>query len=446
MKSYSIDNDISLDGESRSPEGILLSPEQVEQAIQLSQGVTYEVQQWQIYLQGLALSGFKQWLGKRATDLRVREANCSISHPQYANLIPAVCNLEVGEFKLCLLTSNSLKYPWVNVPRAAIELPEFIPHFYVLIEVLEEQEQVRVCGCLPQEQLHHQQQISALVPQEDWNYLIPLNWFNLEPDELLLYLRCLEPQPIPLSSTSTQFQRAIPAIQAELTPLLPQLRSPDCILWQVLSWEQGANLLSNPELADWLYHMLRSDLLATDEGQERQRLGATQQAINVGLWLQNRLDELAQELSWVLLPPLEANLIHLRSSQEDFQAVIEELTAQGISIPPQARGAYWDWQAGAIAWRLSVVIWELPDSSPTPEWTLLLLLGGQPETSLPVGIRLKVEEPPQVLVEESLRENTPETYLYAQVIGTQEEQFSVTVEMPDGAVVSLPPFVFFRQS
>jgi hypothetical protein len=34
------------------------------------------------------------------------------------------------------------------------------------------------------------------------------------------------------------------------------------------------------------------------------------------------------------------------------------------------------------------------------------------------------------------------SYLYAQVIGTWDEQFTVTIEMPNGSTLDWPPFAF----
>jgi hypothetical protein len=73
----------------------------------------------------------------------------------------------------------------------------------------------------------------------------------------------------------------------------------------------------------------------------------TQPAINVGRWLQDELDEIAQEFSWRLLPnvtPIPA----MRSPIEEFQIITTQLQHRGLEISSQARGAYYDMLLGGI--------------------------------------------------------------------------------------------------
>lgn len=68
--------------------------------------------------------------------------------------------------------------------------------FYVLVEVLEEQQHAQIHGYLRHDQLATPLQSTPLQPLYDWAYAIPSSWFNPDPMVLLLDLRCLEPETI----------------------------------------------------------------------------------------------------------------------------------------------------------------------------------------------------------------------------------------------------------
>jgi hypothetical protein len=407
------EDDLSLNGTFIPLESIPLSPEHVAWAIQLSQSVTSEIQ-WQTYLNALALAGVEQWLQKRTPELVLkskwlagREDNFSLNKPRQqlvmkkptdATFSESICQIQVNEFKLYLIATDSLYDTQISLSKTAIESSEFIPQFYVLVEILEELEQIHIrgylqrdwlCHRLKDDGLIHQQQSISLQLESDSAYFLPLEWFEQDSDKLLLALRCLEPTAIPVTS-------------------------------------QEPTLRSSP---------------LTSSVQE-----FTQRAINVGLWLRDELDQLAQDLSWILLPPLSFSSEYrsLKLPSEQFNDVVAELMNRGdMAIPSQARAVYRDLQWENIALRLYVVTWELLTTGYIPEWTLLLILGTQPNTTLPFGIKLQVRDETQVL-EEPVLSDRSQDYLYVQVIGTQSERFWVTISLPDGAALTLPPFTYHR--
>jgi hypothetical protein len=112
-----------------------------------------------------------------------------------------------------------------------------------------------------------------------------------------------------------------------------------------------------------------------------------------------------------------------------------------MAIPSKARGVYRDLQWENVALRLYVVAWELPVTASVPEWTLLLILGAQPNATLPLGIKLQVRDEVQIL-EEPVLTNRSQDYLYARVIGTHNERFWVTIALAGGTALTLPPFTF----
>ncbi|MDP8964736.1 MAG: DUF1822 family protein [Cyanobacteriota bacterium] len=435
-----------LDFEALSPETIDLSPESIAQAVELSTNIPNEQQQWQTYLNVLALYAFEEWLGSRSIDLTIDREYCSVLQPATANVIDAVCNLKVNEFNICLMAAGSLIDEEVTLPRAVVDLPEFVPHFYVLVEVQEEQETAVVHSFLSYEQLVNRRASVNLEADEDWTYQLPLTWFEADPDRLLLFLRCLEQMAMSLPSSQSDRTMQLSQIRSELEALLPQLESPERQLWEVLTWEQGTAVLTNPELLNWVYQLQRGEITsASSQISLQQHLSdilqlLTQPAVNVGRWLWNELDELAQEVSWVLLPSL-APAAAMRSPVEEFEAIVTQLRQAGVEIPTQARGAYRDLQLAGMPLRLYAVTWPVLSES-IPEWTLLLVLGATPGTSLPPGLRLRVSDQTGVLVEQVLDTQASDSYFFTSVVGSWEEKFIVTVGLTPNIEQTLPPFSF----
>lgn len=370
------------------PESISLTLSQIQQAIQLSQSCPDPDRQWQVYLTALAQIGFEQWLQERSPDLAARV--CPKPLPEEASLTP-VSLLQVGNYTLCLLTASSAMDDRIPVPITVVSESDYIPHIYVLIEVWEEQDCVNIYGYLRGDRLI-QQAVSPSTAEIATAWL-SLNWFDSNVDTLLLYLRCLNPDAI-LSDAILHTIAQDPATK-----------------------NHSSGLVS---------HFSTSHL----------------SAINVGCWLRDRLDEVAQELSWVLLPPLAVTFREIHPSTEQFDKVTMALLKQGIAIPPQSRGAYQNLIGEGIALRLYVITWQESQSTDMPEWSLLLILGAQPDDELPVGTRLIVEDDLQRLDEQILREKQPEAFLFTRVIGTWDEQFRVAIALSNGEIIHLPPFRF----
>ncbi|MBD0360467.1 MAG: DUF1822 family protein, partial [Nitrososphaeraceae archaeon] len=122
-----------------SPQVIWLEPEHFESAKEISDRNLSETRQWTIYLNALALIGFEQWLKERIPNIKINRHKCSIFQSDSANVTDVVCYLSVGEFHLCLIIVDNLIDDFVNVPKEIITSLKQLAHFYVLIEVLEEE-------------------------------------------------------------------------------------------------------------------------------------------------------------------------------------------------------------------------------------------------------------------------------------------------------------------
>ena len=452
------DREILLDFEGLPPESLSLSSEAINQAVQLSNQIINSEQQWQTYVHGLALSAFESWLNFRVPQMPVNSNECSIKQPPYANMIKGVFNLEVGEFKVCLIATGSLDDTVISIPRAVVDLPEYIAHFYVLVNVKEEQEEAYIDAFISYDQLIEQKQLDNLEPQLDWSYDVPWDWFNSEPDNLLLYLRCLEPTAIalPVSSTNRVINRN--QIQEQLQSLIPQLQSGRTSLWQLIDWETAVPILSDGELLNWLYQAQTGQISLTQRASLTEQLAQTgrrltQEVINVGSWLQNEMDELAQNLAWNLLPAPTFALSSLRllrgtqpqSPTEEMEMIIAQLRDSGMNIPVEARGAYQDFTFSGNPLRLYAVTWAI-ESEDMPEWSLLVVLGSQPEHQLPANLRLQLKEDETILDEQVVEPNSVDGYLYSRVIGSYQEQFSLTIIGESGESLNLAPFSFIPES
>ncbi|HEY9619955.1 MAG TPA: DUF1822 family protein [Crinalium sp.] len=405
MTYSSVDSNLLFDSESLPIQSISLSAAQIERAIQLSQLATDEAAQWQTYLNTLGLLGFQDWLSERAPDL-------SIPFPIAAQLSGTTYTLEVGAFKLCLIVMGNLSDTVVSVPVEAIASSTQAAHLYVILEVQEEQEQMSVKACLRADRLTQQQQTHPLQPDSDGTYSLPLDWFESEPDNLLLYLRCLEPGTLPLGITASTPQTTV-----QPTPELSSTASP--------SPASSPSPLPSPSSQS-----------------------PTTSLINAALWLRDQLDTVAQELSWVLLPPPVASAMRSAptasadTTTDRFEQMVRELNRAGLDLPPHARGAFRDLQWGSITVRLYAIIWALPLADDQPEWTLLTVIGTPSGDRVPTGTRLQIQDQDQVLVERTATSTTQDAYLYGRVIGTWSEQFWVTVDMANGATITLPAFSF----
>ncbi|MDJ0555222.1 MAG: DUF1822 family protein, partial [Microcoleaceae cyanobacterium MO_207.B10] len=239
-----------LDFNPISTESIIVPLDKIEQAVKLSSKIPEESRQWQTYLNSLALFGLEEWLQQRGTDFTINSKKCSIFNPVLSNSIPAVCHLNINQFEVCLITIGNIIDEEISIPRAVLDLPEFYHHIYVVVEVQEELEIVEIYGFISHQDLIQNQTAANLVPDTDWNYSVPLNWFDRETNNLLLYFRCLDLAGIPLPEIPANTNNLATA-KVELGKLLPQLSEQN--LWEIFNWQQGATILRHYELLQWIY-------------------------------------------------------------------------------------------------------------------------------------------------------------------------------------------------
>lgn len=181
------------------PEIIWLEPEHFERARAISDGPSSEAQQWQTYLNMLALFALEEWLNERIGDRNSKsKLGSAPAVNREINLIEPLCYLKVGEFKLAAIATEHLLEEVVNFPGAAIDNPCFAAHFYVLLEVREELEEVIIRAFLRHDQLKKYCNKTNLEVLKGNCCRLPLSLFDAEINHLLFDLHYLEPNSIPL--------------------------------------------------------------------------------------------------------------------------------------------------------------------------------------------------------------------------------------------------------
>lgn len=413
-----------FDWQSLNESRIDLLPKHFSKAAGLSQLISNVQQRWQVYINALGVLGFEQWLCERASDLRIQSEQCSIWQPKYANLLSAGCNIWIDKFKLCIVNGSNLINEH-SIPFAIFDIPYFAAHLYVLMEVVESKQQVAISGFMTYQQYRQYQQTAKLQIEPDWTYTIPQTWFNQDSNNLLLYLRCLRIDAIQLPLFINNItSETVTILKQKLLKLKSQLKYKHP--WQLLTIQESIILLSSPELINWVY--------------ENTQPSPIQSLINVGYWLNNKVDALTAELGWILMPSLRVSEIR---SLENFDRVRTGLEQQGVHIPVTARGAYQDLECNeSTSLRLYAITWLLDSTTKeNPEWILLIVLDSQLQSSMPKNLKLEVSDETQLLLTQNLKD-TSQGIIYAQVVGNYGERFWVNVTINEEVVVEIPPFGF----
>lgn len=148
-----------------------------------------EINQWQIYLNALAQIGFKRYLKERKPNIKVHQDN--------RDMTDNTCYLTVDEFRICLIVADNFIDEYAVVPAQFVTSSQKAAHFYVLLEVLEEEQQLSIYGFLRYDELvKHSQFLLAD------SYQLPLSLLDTELNNLLLYTRFLSASAIKLPSVN----------------------------------------------------------------------------------------------------------------------------------------------------------------------------------------------------------------------------------------------------
>lgn len=174
----------------RQPAVISLDPEQSDPwlAKSITNPGADESERWQLHLNALAVWGFQEWLHRTR-----RTYQLDRSQGIYRQSV--VYKLLLRGLRLNLIVQEHVLDEIVTLPQAAIEQPELAAHFYLPIEVAEEQQQVILHGSLRYDRL---MDYCRGVRPINQHYQMPLSMFDLEPNHVLFFSDFLDPASIPL--------------------------------------------------------------------------------------------------------------------------------------------------------------------------------------------------------------------------------------------------------
>lgn len=126
-----------------------MESEEVEKAWRITNNLKTEIGKLQRYFQALGLVAFEEWLKKREPNLSVDLTQVSLLNSKYSQIIKeinAVFNLQVGKFKVCLISTSSFSDDFIDIPQSVIDIPEFAAHFYIIVGVEDELEVAAIRG------------------------------------------------------------------------------------------------------------------------------------------------------------------------------------------------------------------------------------------------------------------------------------------------------------
>ena len=404
-----------------------LSTDDLKKAARNAESIYLPQQRWLVYLNSLAVLGFEKWLKERSPELNINVDDSSIWNSTYANLVPVGCNVQVDDFQVCIISEDDLT-PERSIPANIFDVPNLSAHFYVLVKVEEELQEVAVSGFINYKKFQEYQQTANLPIESDWTYSVPENWFDTDANNLILNFKCLASNAIQLPqlsvNTGQNNQVSTQALKEKISRLQPRLKQQAS--WQLLSVAEGQEILSNSELLSLIVSQKQPENL-------RVKIAPKKALINVGKWLQNQADTVSQELGWMLIPSLTPSAMRY---QEDFSQVRTSLEQQGIIIPKSAQGAYRDLACDSGSLRLYAIAWV---NESDKEWNLIVALGSQVGKSMPQTLTLEVRDENQQLFCETLTD-TSEGILYAEVIGDLDELFWINITADEKFLFEIEPF------
>lgn len=218
------------------PQVIWLETEDFDQAKAIVNNTIPEAQQWQAYLNALGVLSLEKWLNQRILDKTI---NRNLSRIENVGI------LNIGGFKIGAIATEHVLDEVVNIPQVAIDNAELASHFYVLLEVSEEEEIVTLRGLMRYDQLVDYRNSYNLQPASNDCYQLPLELLDWELNHLLFYTRYLEPAAIALPVTAqTTVQEIREYLQETTTKLSQWLQGMFDDTWQTLDLMLNADAMA----------------------------------------------------------------------------------------------------------------------------------------------------------------------------------------------------------
>jgi hypothetical protein len=364
--------------------------------------------------------------------------------PQFWDLVTGTA-ITLGQHRLVLLPSDALDTQVLSVPQEWVDIPTWAADYYLGLQVDPEAKGIQIWGYAS----HCTLKAKATYDPIYRTYDLDRDFVIADLDLLWVAQRLgldekapLGPLPVLSPAVAELAPDAHPQALLDLsqpTPYSPRLD---------LAFPTWATLIANPT---WRHQLYQQRLASTQAGARTVAMPASksppplthlsQRVINAAIWLQDQVDQMAQELNWVLLPALALETVGLRDRTLELTEILTQLQQRGFQIPPTARSAYHDFQMGASQLRLYAVTWPVVTAGKVPEWCLLFVLANRSGRLQP-STKLTIRDDHQTLVDLELAADTTDQYLCGSVSGTWEETFVVQITLADGTALQLPAFVF----
>ena len=178
-----IDQNATKDFTFALSEVIALECDDFERAMVLSNPIPEEEKQWQTYLNALSLLGLERWFNERLSSGKINQ-NLDSSREKMGSF-------KLGNFTIGIIAVEQVLDEVVSFPKDIFLQPELLADFYVVAEVMEEEEEILVRNSISQEKLLRLTR-NYNLPASQNDYLIPLDEFDIEPNHLLFYCKFLQ--------------------------------------------------------------------------------------------------------------------------------------------------------------------------------------------------------------------------------------------------------------
>jgi hypothetical protein len=345
--------------------------------------------------------------------------------------------LVLDRTRLVLIPSDALDTEMLSVPQEWVDIPKWAADYYLAVQIDLEGDWLCIWGYTTHRTL-----------KTKGNYDPIWRTYSLEREAIVPDLEVMRVAAA-MGLKETAEVSPLPAlISPAAETLIHQLSQPSPYSPRLeVEFDRWAAILERDDWRSQLYRQRQQNAsVGADLSAAKPHLEPkSRETINVGLWLQERMDRLAREMSWVLLPPLILEGVavrSLRSPVREIAGVVAQLQSQGIEIPITARSAYQDLLLGDSSLRLYAVTWLTMPAESVPQWFLLLVLTPQFGDRLLPETTMQISDESELLNATTLPLHASDDYIYAAVSGTWSETFSVTLSLANGTFLTLPPFAF----
>ena len=179
------------------PEALWIESEYFEQARTKARHLQNESHQWRAYINSLGLSAFRSWVEENLHTDNIQPIEAEFTDIGYLN---------IEGFKTCVITTEHVLDETVRFLPSIVWQPELAAHLYVVLEVLEEQQQVTIRGLLCRDELlqHLNLESQHADATASEPYLLPLSLLDEEINHLLSYVQHTHPSSIPMPKAIAQ--------------------------------------------------------------------------------------------------------------------------------------------------------------------------------------------------------------------------------------------------